>query len=270
VRTMKTLVITTEKGGVGKTALCTQFALYASLRLKKRVLILDFDSQNNASNALRRGAHTTVAPFTVYDVVTGRASDTPTAPLVLVPEGDRKTLDLAERPAEHNEFASNAIDYLDEAQAHFDLCIFDTNPAPDIRKTITLCCADYLLVPVQLSQEANEGLTDILYSPPYGYAHIKSQANRELHLLGLLPVLVEKGPIQTAAFRALSSDKVLATLLLKNAEGQIMGIPKRQSIQEAQELGVFIADMDKTSARDTWKLMLPTFMAIASALQLEA
>src|SRR5580692_1016318 len=40
------------KGGVGKTTLATQIAWYATLRLDKRVLLIDLDPQANASQSV--------------------------------------------------------------------------------------------------------------------------------------------------------------------------------------------------------------------------
>ena len=40
------------KGGVGKTTLATQIAWYATLRLDKKVLLVDLDPQANASQSV--------------------------------------------------------------------------------------------------------------------------------------------------------------------------------------------------------------------------
>ena len=53
--TVKTLVIANQKGGVGKSALVTQLALYAG-KQGLRTLVIDLDHQANTSNALKKSA----------------------------------------------------------------------------------------------------------------------------------------------------------------------------------------------------------------------
>jgi chromosome partitioning protein len=266
---MKTLVVTSEKGGVGKTAVTTQLALYAATRLKKRVLVLDFDSQNNATNALTRGGSAVVAQFTSYDIFLGNADARSDAAFVLVSEGDRKTLNLESQPDHHGAYANNVVDFLDGVGPTFDLCLIDTNPSPDIRKTIALVVANYLLVPIALTQESIEGVKASLYSEPYGYEHIKKTYNAGLELIGIMPVMVETTPIQRRLLKDLTENESTKSLLL-NDKGVPLGVLKRQAIQEAQELGVFIGDIDKSSAREAWRGLKFTFDAVVRELKLEA
>ena len=49
---MKTLAIINEKGGVGKSFIATQFALYCRFKLGNRVLVVDLDQQRNTSDIL--------------------------------------------------------------------------------------------------------------------------------------------------------------------------------------------------------------------------
>jgi chromosome partitioning protein len=266
---MKTLVITSEKGGVGKTAVTTQLALYVATRLKMRVLVLDFDSQNNATNALTRGGEAALAPFTGYDVFLGNAGAVPDSPFVLIPEGNRKTLNLESQPEHHGAYANNVVDFLDSAAPKFDLCLIDTNPSPDIRKTIALVVANYLLVPIALTQESIEGVKALLYSEPYGYEHIKRTYNAGLELIGIMPVMVETTPIQRRLLQDLTENEGTKSLLL-NDKGVPLGVLKRQAIQEAQELGAFIGDLDKSSTREAWRGLKFTFDAVVRELKLQA
>ena len=50
---MKTITITNQKGGLGKTCLSTNIARFMSSDFKKKVLFLDFDVQANASETLK-------------------------------------------------------------------------------------------------------------------------------------------------------------------------------------------------------------------------
>ena len=49
---MKTLAIINEKGGVGKSFIATQFALFCRFKLGNRVLVVDLDQQRNTSDIL--------------------------------------------------------------------------------------------------------------------------------------------------------------------------------------------------------------------------
>ena len=49
--------------------------------------------------------------------------------------------------------------------AAFDVCVIDTNPNPDIRLIAALASADFVLSPIQLNQEAIDGVRALLQSP---------------------------------------------------------------------------------------------------------
>jgi chromosome partitioning protein len=267
---MKTLVITTEKGGVGKTALTVQLAFYLALKLGKRVLVLDLDVQNNASSTIKAQGQAKIAEYTTYDVLNRAVGALPNAAFVLVPEGARETLGLESRAPEHGTFANRLVTFLDEADTHFDVCLMDTGPRADICHNVALMTADYFLAPLVLSQHAIQGVGDILYSTPWGFETIRERINHELKLIGILPVMVEAKPVQRAILQIVESHPNISPFLLKLGDGSVARIPRLQAMEEAQNLGAFVADLEKTSARDAWRQIKPTFDAIVRELHLEA
>ena len=267
---MKKLVITTEKGGVGKTALTVQLAFYLALRLRKRVLVLDLDVQNNTSLTIKTQGSAQVASFTTYDVLTSVVETVPNAQFLLVPEGNRETLDLESRGADaHTAMMGNLLTFLEAADGKFDVCLMDTGPRADICHNVALMTADFFVAPLILSQHAIEGVADILYSKPWGYEFIRDNVNDKLELIGILPVMVEAKPVQQSVLQVVEAHPHISPFLLKLADQSVAKIPRLQAVEEAQNTGAFIADMKKTSARDAWKQIQPVFDAIISKLQLE-
>ncbi len=264
---MKILTLANQKGGVGKSAFVTQFALYLrSLGLS--VLVVDLDHQQNTSTPLRLSAAVSVACFGASSVF---EDDNPLAlpsqPFVLVGGDDRLSF-LEREPQRHNAFANRFRAAL-RAWARFDVCIIDTNPNPDIRYAIALICASHVLAPVQLNQEAISGISALLGHPRYGIKRIQASLNPDLKFLGIVPNLVEPTPFQRGNLKALVTDYGRFLLSRRDEGGIQFGyIQKRTAIAEAQAAGVFVADMSKTSARDTWREIRPVFEMVASGMDL--
>jgi len=160
---MKTLVLANQKGGVGKSAVAVQFAYYLADVLKKRVLVIDFDHQRNTSKAIRTGGLATVSAITSSRLLTSKtdAASIEHADFVLVP-GDAELIKMEKQAAEHNKFATNLYTFLADIADRFDVCVIDTNPNPDIRQLASLVVGDFVLSPLQLNQEAIDGIGDLL------------------------------------------------------------------------------------------------------------
>ncbi|KLB48412.1 chromosome partitioning protein, partial [Xanthomonas euvesicatoria] len=81
-----------------------------------------------------------------------------------------------------SEYATNLLSALTEIAPHFDICLIDTNPNPDIRQLASLVVADYVVSPIQLNQEAIDGIGDLLNHPKLGIRKIKATINKKLTL----------------------------------------------------------------------------------------
>ena len=262
---MKTLVLANQKGGVGKSAIATQLAHYLH-RQGRVVVVVDLDHQQNTSRPLRTNEAVSVAGFTsstLFDNPVPQAL--PDASFVLV-AGDDRLSTLERQPEQHNAFASRFRAAL-KSWDHFDVCIVDTNPNPDIRYAAALVSAQYVLAPIQLNQEAIEGISALFGHPRYGLSRIQATLNTGLHFLGILPNMVEATPFQKANLQVLIS-KYGNRLLSRNdgADQRFGYIQKRTAIAEAQAAGQFLADMTKTSARDTWREVRPVFDMIVDSM----
>jgi chromosome partitioning protein len=264
---MKTVVLANQKGGVGKSAIATQLAHHLH-RQGRPVVVIDLDHQQNTSRPLLLNAAVTPAPFTASTIFTSTtAPPLPSARFVVVP-GDDKLSALERQPAEHNAYATRMRAAL-QAWDAFDVAILDTNPNPDIRYASALIAADVVLAPIQLNQEAIEGVASLLHHPRYGIIRIQAALNPSLRLMGILPNLVEPTPFQRGNLQELVARHGGRLLARRNGDGTTYGfIPKRSIIAEAQAVGAFVADLSKTSARDTWREVQSVFDMIVDGLAL--
>ena len=66
---LKVLMIANLKGGVGKTTLVANLAAYFSLKLSKRVLLIDFDYQGSLTRTMLTAANTTLGSSILVDAL---------------------------------------------------------------------------------------------------------------------------------------------------------------------------------------------------------
>jgi len=261
---MKTVVLCNQKGGVGKSAVATLLAHHLARR-GQRVLAIDLDHQGNFSRPLTLSGRVTPAAFTADALLTGVAPALPDQPFVLVP-GDRALLGLERQPALHTAFARQFRSFLTAVSGAFDVCVVDTNPNPDIRLIAALASADCVLSPIQLNQEALDGVGGLLNHERVGLRKIKAVLNPKLSLIGLLPTLVEPTPFQKANFLQVVQRYHPLMIRIGEGAGAFASIPRRSCIAEAQAAGELLCEMKKTAARDTWREIEPGLSHIAHLL----
>ncbi len=258
---MKTVVLCNQKGGVGKSAVATLLAHHLAHR-GRRVLAIDLDHQGNFSKPLRMSGRTTASSFTSDALMTGSAPALPSGSFVLVPS-DRALLSLERQPALHTPFARHFRSFLATVNDAFDVCVVDTNPNPDIRLIAALASADFVLSPIQLSQEAMDGVSGLLNHERVGLRKIKAVLNSKLSLIGLLPALVEPTPFQKANFLQVVQRYHPLMIRIGDGPGAFASIPRRSCIAEAQAAGDVLWEMKKTAARDAWREIEPSLNRIA-------
>jgi chromosome partitioning protein len=258
---MKTLVLANQKGGVGKSAIATLLTHYLHQQ-GRRVLAIDLDHQGNFSQPLRLSRRATLAGFGADRLLTESVAALPVADFVLVPD-DPKLLMLERQPEKHNTLANNLHRFLPAMAAHFDVCVIDTNPNPDIRLIAALASADFVLSPIQLNQEAMDGVGNLLNHDRVGVRKIMALLNPKLQLIGLLPAMVEPTPFQRANFVQIVERYHPLLIRIGEGPGQFASIPRRSAIAEAQAHGDVLWEMKKTAARDAWREIEPSLRTIA-------
>ena len=257
---MKTLVLANHKGGVGKSACATLLAHYGQ-RQGHRVLAIDLDHQGNFSSTVTLSKRARVASITADQLLSHSNVRLPTDSFVLVPAAD-PLLGLERQPAQHTPFARNLRDFLRSVDRQFDLCVIDTHPNPDIRLIAALATGDFVLSPIQLNQEAIDGVRALLHHPRVGFHKIKAVLNPKLAMIGLLPTMVEPTPFQKANFLTLVQKYAPMMIPLSDAAGDFARIPKRSAIAEAQADGLLLWEMKKTAAREAWAEIEPSLRRI--------
>ncbi len=259
---MKTLTLTNQKGGVGKSAIVCQFAYYLSKQGHK-VLVIDLDHQGNASKALQTSGLAHTLPVAGSKLLTEGFNEfaDPQAVITLI-AADSELSRLEKQPEKHNRFANHLSAALKAASPFFDVCLIDTNPCPDIRMTASLVVTDYVLSPVQLNQEALDGIAGLLGM----IQGIKKALNPKMNFIGILPNLVEATPFQKKNFEQLA--RHFASLMILLDDQKIAAIPTRTAVAEAQAAGQPIWGLAKTSAKDAWKQIQPVFTKIANVMEI--
>lgn len=266
---MKTLVLANQKGGVGKSAVVCALAYYFALQRGLRVLVVDFDHQQNTSKTLRTGGIAHIAGLGSSQVLAEKAAagKVDDGNLVLI-SGDDALKRMERKAAEHNQYATNLLQFLKGMADRFDVCIIDTNPNPDIRQLASLVVADYVLSPIQLNQEAIDGIGSLLNDDMIGVRKIQATLNKKLQLIGLLPNLVEPTPFQKENFAELC--KAFGNkLLIPMPGGGFAAIKKTTAIAEAQANGLPLWKSGKSTGTAAWSQMRPVFDVIAQKMEIK-
>lgn len=268
---MRTLTLTNQKGGVGKSAVATMLAHYLR-SLGHRVLCIDLDHQGNFSQPLELSGKCIVSETTADRVLTDPDAMVEEADMVLLPATGDELQELERQPARYNEFAGNLRRFLVRAGAHFDFAIIDTNPTPDIRVLAALVASDYVLAPITLTQEAINGLANLFNHPRVGISMLVQRGyNRRLRFLGMLPMMVEPTPFQRENLLLLMGEPAYRAQMLALVDDPQSGadyarIKRSVVVQEAQATGQALPSMRKTAAREAWAEIKPVMHRIAQLM----
>ncbi len=266
---MKTLLIATQKGGVGKSALLCQLAHYLHFIVQWRVLVIDLDDQANSSRSLERAHKASALGVTASTLFMNDDPDVGAdlAPFALV-KADDVLRRLVEQPEELSRYHANLKRFLVTVSPSFDVCLIDCAPTSDLRTVYAQSVADFMLSPIQLNQEAVEGVTETI-NGRRGVRRIQASFNPALRFIGILPNMVEQTPLQQTNGREVATH--FAQYLVRDpaAPERLLVIPRRSAIAEAQAEGVPLWELGKTktAARDAWREVRPCFEAIVRHLQ---
>jgi chromosome partitioning protein len=224
------LVVTNQKGGVGKTT--TTINLAASLATAgRRVLLIDLDPQGNAtmgSGIEKRGLRTTV-----YQVLLGEARisaarlKSQSGGFDVIPANrdlagaEVEMVDIPERE-------SRLKAALAEISGQYDFVLIDCPPALNLLTVNGLCAANAVVIPMQCEYYALEGLSDLVQT----IKKVRANLNPNLEIEGLLRTMYD--PRNSLAQQVSDQlqqhfgDKVYRTVIPRNirlAEAPSHGLP---------------------------------------------
>ena len=226
----RVLVVTNQKGGVGKTT--TTINLAASLATAgRRVLLVDLDPQGNAT--MGSGIDKRTIKASIYQVLLGSASmatarvRSESGGYDLIPANrelagaEVEMVDLAEREMRLKTALRDIVD-------KYDYVLIDCPPALNLLTVNGLCAADAVMIPMQCEYYALEGLSDLVQT----IKMVRANLNPGLEIEGLLRTMYDpRNMLAQQVSDQLQQhfgDKVYRTVIPRNvrlAEAPSHGIP---------------------------------------------
>lgn len=180
----KTVSIFNQKGGVGKTTTCVNFAAALGYRGKKTLLV-DVDPQGNSTSGV--GVDKSVIANSTYDILINKipAKDimmqTGFKNLYILPATMNLAgaeLELAESDGIYTSLKMALAPIISE----FDYIIIDCPPSLGLLSLNALTASDTLIVPLQCEYYALEGLSQLLNT----VRTVKQYHNEHLELEGVV------------------------------------------------------------------------------------
>ena len=232
------IAIANQKGGVGKTSVASNLPVFLAA-LGKRVLLVDMDSQANATLSI--GMSPRNLPLSVYHALMGQVS--PSAIIRKSPffgyEIMPSSPDLAGATVElvnmeQREFRLSQI--LDKVKDSYDYIIIDSPPSLGMLTLNALCAADEVLIPVQCEYLAVEGLEQLLNTIKLIQDNLKSD-------------LKVAGALLTMYNRTSRICREVAKEVRRTFPGYVFDtvIPRQVSLAEAPRFGKTILQYAPTS-----------------------
>jgi chromosome partitioning protein len=236
---VKKIAFSNQKGGVGKTTTCVNIAAYLAENGKK-VLVIDLDSQANASSSL--GVFDKKAHNSTYDVLLGDKSvpdcarDTEINGLKLIPANSDLAgadIELASIKGRERVLANKLLAVEDD----FDYILIDCAPSLGLVIVNALTAADGIVVPIVCEYLALEGLAQMMNTARLVRKHL----NPSLEIAGVVLTMYDGRSKLTREVRE-QVDKLFLGKVFETT------VPKNVRLAEAPSYGKPILLYDKKCA----------------------
>ncbi len=180
----KTIAVTNQKGGVGKTTTAVNTAAGIAM-LGYKVLLVDTDPQGNATSGVgvdKRSVKSSAYSIMIDDVKAEETIlHTNFANLDIIPSSmDLAAAEIELVEIEHRE--AKLKNALAPVKANYDYIFIDCPPSLGLITTNAFCAADTVLVPIQPEYYALEGLSQLMST----VRKIKRRYNQYLDIEGVL------------------------------------------------------------------------------------
>ena len=243
---MDTLVITHQKGGVGKTTIAALLAWWFAQTHKARVALLDLDRQKNLTRSFARH-RTELSAAQLFAAAGLRLADRPPSALCLF-AGETELTDLERAsPEVIRHFRHNMV----QLRPHFNTCLIDTPPALGLRMSAALIVADYVLCPIELEEYSIDGVTAMIKT----IVGVRPRHHPRLQFLGLAANRINPhSRLQRKAHQALLGTYGQHVIRAR--------ISTRSAIPDALSQGVPVWRLPKSSAREAAAEIQHAFMLL--------
>ncbi|MHA7633319.1 ParA family protein [Corallococcus sp. M7] len=215
---MRRIAFINEKGGTCKTTLAVNTAAWLALEQRRRVLLVDLDTQGHAGKSL--GVDVRTLPRNVFHLLTDPevslasvVRPTGVSGLDVVP-AYKEMADFPVVVAQDPRRAHRLADRMREAEAAgYDLVLFDAPPSMGLTTRNILVAATEVVVPVALTYLALDGCAELADTVrQVGEA----EGRTDLRVTRVVPTLYRKTALATAILerlRAYFPDALAATPL---------------------------------------------------------
>ncbi len=200
--------ILSEKGGVGKTTTTVNVA-GGLAQLGKKVLVIDLDQQQNASNTL---GFIKDGKYTVAELIYNEVAEIETDYEAIIRHGENGIDYIPSSPMLTNITSTMANDedsnYIikrilsNDTFSKYDYILLDCRTLLDLLASNAMNASDYVIIPVESGIYAYEGLDKMMNK----VSSINNSTNRSLRVLGILLNKLQRTTVSTSLADSIRSE----------------------------------------------------------------